>query len=101
LKKFHNDLLDSLKKFSQDRTFTQDPRNSWSNNHEPFYSLDLSAATDRFPVFLQMKVLSLLYDNNFPLAWTWKQILTNREFYSPLYGKHHYNVGQPMGSYSS
>lgn len=63
LKPVHTGLLSCLKKLSQDRTYTQDPFNNWSLNGDCFYSLDLSAATDRFPVVLQKKLLGYLYQD--------------------------------------
>jgi hypothetical protein len=64
LRRVHDHLLHNLKKLSQDRTFTQDPFNNWSINGDYFYSLDLSAATDRFPVILQKKLLSYIYNDS-------------------------------------
>jgi len=61
LKSVHKGLFSLLRKLPQDRTFTQDPRNSWSSDGEPYYSLDLTAATDRFPVTLQKKLLLYVY----------------------------------------
>jgi hypothetical protein len=101
LKKIHSDLLGCLKKLPQDRTFTQDPKNQW-NNTEPFNSLDLSSATDRFPLFLQVKLISILY-NRYAFSQIWKEILVNRKFAISLDSTDtvQYKVGQPMGSYSS
>jgi hypothetical protein len=103
LRKIHQVLLKCLEKIPEDRTFTQNPRGPWSiDSKEPFYSLDLTAATDRFPVFLQMKVLSILFDN-FHFARIWKEILIKREFSlnSLTLDSVSYSVGQPMGAYSS
>lgn len=50
-----------LKKLSTDATFNQDARLVPSPLRDSFYySLDLSSATDRFPVLLQEKILGLL-----------------------------------------
>jgi len=102
LKPIHMGILDLLKSLPQDRTFTQDPFNIWDwSNNEPFYSLDLSAATDRFPVVLQKKLLSYIYDDS-NFANNWMNLLTNRKFYSKDLGYTlQYSVGQPMGAYSS
>lgn len=58
-----NQIYDILRKIRADRTFTQDPhfshiQYSTKNN---FHSLDLTAATDRLPIDLQIQVLTLLY----------------------------------------
>jgi hypothetical protein len=67
LRPIHDGILHLLRSLPQDRTFTQNPYNNWdTQNSEPFYSLDLSAATDRFPVTLQKKLLMYIYnDSNF------------------------------------
>jgi len=59
LKPIHNMFMNLLRKLPCDRTFTQDPFHNWEGN-DPFYSLDLSSATDRFPVHLQKKLLNYL-----------------------------------------
>jgi hypothetical protein len=65
-KPIHEDIFKLLKTLPQDRTFTQDPNNNWTQDSEPFYSLDLSSATDRFPIVLQRKLLLYIYnDKNF------------------------------------
>jgi hypothetical protein len=76
-------------------------------NSERFHSLDLSAATDRFPVHLQRRLLENIFeDANFANAW--ENLLTNRKFAKPASGHMpnsretiRYAVGQPMGAYSS
>lgn len=102
LKPIHTGILSLLKSLPQDRTFTQNPFNNWDlSNNEPFYSLDLSAATDRFPVVLQKKLLSYIYDSS-NFANNWMELLTSRSFYSKdLKHAIKYAVGQPMGAYSS
>nr|UPW42073.1 MAG: putative RNA dependent RNA polymerase [Beijing sediment mito-like virus 7] len=101
LKPIHEGLLDLLSNLPTDRTFTQDPFHNWSDDVENFHSLDLSAATDRFPIILQKKLLMYIYkDSHF--ANNWANLLANREFYSKdLDCTLRYSVGQPMGAYSS
>jgi len=41
------------------KRFSLDPLNGGSNN-QMFYSFDLSAATDRLPIDLQIQILNLL-----------------------------------------
>lgn len=60
-----------------------------------FYSLDLSAATDRLPVHLQEDILEALGLG----GRIWKQILDRPYVYDGVLYK--YAVGQPMGAYSS
>lgn len=102
LKPIHDGILYLLKnKLPQDRTYTQDPFNNWSDNGELFHSLDLSAATDRFPVILQKKLLLYIYKDSY-FVNNWMNLLTKREFFSSdLKNTISYSVGQPMGSYSS
>lgn len=101
LRAVHVHLLKLLKKLPQDRTFSQDPFNNWSKNGDHFYSLDLSAATDRFPVILQKKLLSYIY-KDCKFANNWMKLLVNRDFLIDETGATvRYAVGQPMGAYSS
>jgi len=102
LKPIHENILNKLKNFPSDRTFTQDPKHSWSTNQEKFFSLDLSSATDRFPIELQTKLMLYIYNNDLDFAQSWKSLLINRNFQvgeSTEYLR--YSVGQPMGAYSS
>jgi hypothetical protein len=100
LKPIHSDLLRFLNKIPMDRTFTQDPRHSWDlSNNEKFHSLDLSAATDRFPIFLQERLIKYLY--GVEKAKSWVYLLTNRSYATPEGDLLKYSVGQPMGAYSS
>lgn len=104
LRPIHDDLLDLLKKFKCDRTFTQDPRHDWKPKGNKFWSLDLSSATDRFPIDLQERLLSCIYNKD--LSATWKSLLTDRNFVydeeeDNFGGLYRYKVGQPMGAYSS
>lgn len=66
----------------------------------PYDSLDLSAATDRFPIELQESVLEILSSDG--VAQGWKYLLTAIPFHHPLV-KHpiYYRAGQPMGALSS
>jgi len=55
LKPLHEYLFRVLKKIPQDRTFTQGNFESSLINAKWFYSVDLTAATDRFPIeFIKM-----------------------------------------------
>nr|QJQ28893.1 RNA-dependent RNA polymerase [Botrytis cinerea mitovirus 4] len=100
LKPIHEMLLNKLRTLKCDRTFTQDPKHSWYVNNEKFFSLDLSAATDRFPLQLQKKLLSYIYENK-DFCDAWADLLTSRVYIDSDGVQHKYNVGQPMGAYSS
>jgi hypothetical protein len=78
-------LLETLK--------IQDLRKAMKN--DLVQSLDLSAATDRLPVDLQVQILNQL---GYP-GDLWKSVL-EREWNSKV-GPIKYEVGQPMGAYSS
>jgi hypothetical protein len=101
LKPIHDEMLKKLKNFTQDRTFTQDPINNWGKAMgNRFWSLDLSSATDRFPISLQEKLLGVMI-NDTTKASLWKQILIDRDYKLPNGSLTRYSVGQPMGAYSS
>jgi len=102
LKPLHKGLFDILRDIPQDGTFDQLApvhrliayvRESGS----PVFSYDLSAATDRLPIKLQIQVLEEL-----GVAWArnWARLLVGRSWYldsKPI----KYAVGQPMGALSS
>jgi len=70
------------------------------------YSYDLSAATDRLPIELQVDLLSLLFGNR-ETAEAWKGLLVDRDYkldsleFPQANGVYKYSVGQPMGALSS
>jgi hypothetical protein len=99
LKPIHMRIMHLLSNFPCDRTYTQDPFHKWKDDNENFWSLDLSSATDRFPIDLQRRLLSQVFDKE--LSDGWKEILSGREFMSPNGKLLKYSVGQPMGAYSS
>ena len=76
-------------------------------NIRSLYSYDLSAATDRLPVDLQVDLLSEIMGNK--LALLWKGLLVSRPYRLPKIAKSYnlgfnevkYEVGQPMGALSS
>lgn len=63
------------------------------------YSYDLSSATDRLPVALQERVLSILLGPS--LAANWRRLLVDREYFTSEGKGLTYAVGQPMGAKSS
>jgi len=101
LKPIHNIILFILRGSFNicDRTFTQDPMHKWEENEHSFWSLDLSSATDRFPIDLQRRLLVRIFNEKF--AHSWSYLLSNRKFTTPNGGTVKYSTGQPMGTYSS
>jgi hypothetical protein len=90
-------LLRSLK---PDCTFNQGSFRSKLPRQGPYYSCDLSSATDRLPVTLQRAVLAVLISPEYAAAWY--ELLCTREYKLPKgAGSVKYGAGQPMGAYSS
>lgn len=97
LRIMHEHLLGLLALIPEDRTFTQDPIVSFDG---PYYSFDLSSATDRFPVDLQERLLRIIFAGE--TSKTWLDLLISEPFYVPWEGRFiKYGAGQPMGAYSS
>jgi len=73
----------------------------------PYYSYDLTAATDRLPLIVQMTILSKFMTSHG--ANLWASMLVGRHYdyvYKPIKGKTQigtvaYGAGQPMGALSS
>lgn len=99
LKPIHNKIMNKLQNLPCDRTYTQSPFHKWEINNESFWSLDLSSATDRFPVELQKRLMARIFDMK--LAQAWQSILQERTFSTPEGYQLRYATGQPMGTYSS
>jgi len=99
LRPLHDSIFSNLSKIPQDGTFDQDGAldRLMANRavEHKFYSFDLSAATDRLPIDLQVQILAILgYDSEnwrrlLDFSWSWKDEQIK------------YSVGQPMGAYSS
>jgi len=99
LKPIHTKIMNKLHNLPCDRTYTQSPFHQWEINNESFWSLDLSSATDRFPVELQKRLMARIFDMK--LAQAWQSILQERSFSTPEGYQLKYSTGQPMGTYSS
>lgn len=100
LKPLHNSLFEILKRLKTDGTFDQhaplDILISKGTPGSKFHCFDLSAATDRLPLELQVDILNILQKG---LGDRWKSVLSFPWIYR---GKSIlYSVGQPMGAYSS
>jgi len=91
-------LFTLLRKFPQDRTFTQDPH-IMKNGGSKFHSFDLKNATDRFPLKLQQQLLAEMLGGAYAAAWG--SIMTHEPFAAPNGDMLRYEVGQPMGAKSS
>lgn len=98
LQRLHKEINAILKKIPADCTFDQGSRLGRLKPNGMFHSLDLSNATDRFPIALQVKILSRLTSEE--IAQAWKQIMVGLPF-DYKGNKYTYAVGQPMGAYSS
>lgn len=106
LKPIHEMLFAFLKALPNDGTFNQqlavDRAVEKSNKANQSFGYDLSAATDRLPMFLQVKVIASLLGDS--VAEAWRALLVDRE-YMLDYGDEQqvvkYAVGQPMGALSS
>jgi hypothetical protein len=108
----HDAIFSVLKALPTDGTFNQDgPLKRLMTLHEEgalegqtFYSYDLSAATDRLPIALQVQVLACHLGDT--LAELWAKLLTDRDWWlinkdNPTGLPLRYAVGQPMGALSS
>lgn len=103
LKPLHDRIFKILESLEGDCTFRQNKPQMFLTKEEgnSYHSLDLTAATDRFPIEVQETVIANLVGSS-QYAAAWKRILTKHEFFVPwdsTYVK--YNAGQPMGAYSS
>jgi len=115
LKPLHESLFDFLRTVPMDGTFEQDkPLKlllSRVKDGQKLYSFDLSNATDRLPIALQEQILSFIYEG----SYFWRKVLDfewlyskqskkskdgKRKLYFPIVWVK-YQVGQPMGAYSS
>jgi hypothetical protein len=91
-----------LKKIPQDCTFEQSGFIGKVKDWDYFCSVDLSSATDRFPIALIADVLR----GHLPSSYVddWLTIMVDRDFRFSKEGADRdvrYSVGNPMGAYSS
>jgi hypothetical protein len=102
----HRAIFDILKGIPMDGTFDQLAPLNRSVNWTGLYSLDLSAATDRLPIKLQIALLGALLGNP-QIADAWAHLLVGRfyKFSDTAFERFNcvikYAVGQPMGALSS
>lgn len=94
----HKGLFQGLKRIPSDRTFVHATGLDLGQPTSSFHSLDLSSATDRFPLKLQVELMRKLIGD--AKAEAWARILTDLPYDyqgKPVF----YRAGQPMGAYSS
>jgi len=98
----HDHIFSILKLIKEDGAFDQikPVKALLSRGVSKTFCYDLSAATDRFPISIQVDVLSFLYNRE--VANAWKQVLINRPYYlKETNQSYFYGAGQPMGALSS
>jgi hypothetical protein len=109
LKPLHDYLFDIFKKLPNDGTHDQgkafDLATQLAIKYNGSFGFDLSSATDRLPVVVQEKFLSVIFGKGFGTVW--RRLLVNRPYfisnnkYNIDSGNVYYSVGQPMGALSS
>ncbi|AEY76153.1 RNA-dependent RNA polymerase [Gremmeniella abietina non-host-specific mitochondrial RNA virus S1] len=99
LKALSDSLFQALKCIDSDRTYTQDPKFHFVPDlKHKLWSIDLTSATDRFPIITQKQILGIL--TNTCLADDWADIMVSEP--CSFQGQSlYYKVGQPMGAHSS
>jgi len=103
LSPLHDWAFSTLRKIPQDCTFDQSAgvkKILATKSNKYFYSYDLKAATDRFPVIFQKNVLSLIFDTDYATAWT--EVMTSEPFRLKGFDQPiKWMAGQPLGAKSS
>lgn len=107
LKPLHDSISDIIRSLPNDGTFDQEGavKRCFLKTKATGYSYgyDLSAATDRLPISLQVRVMTAIFGQS--IAFAWKELLVGRsyQFSHKQYGSGEvrYSVGQPMGALSS
>jgi len=101
LRPLHLGLFSLLKRVRGDCTFDQASFVTHLPKKGPYFSYDLTAATDRFPLEFQKIVVSAVVGSE-NYAQAWARVIADREFSVPWTGESiKYRSGQPMGAYSS
>lgn len=98
----HRYLFKQLQKIPQDCTFAQgsfqQKLTKFKDNGHLYYSVDLTTATDRFPISLIWLLLRARFGESYVNSW--RTIMVGFPFDTPK-GSIRYAVGNPMGAYSS
>lgn len=98
LKPLHVYIGNFLKKIPQDCTLDQSKFRKLLENSEIFYSVDLSSATDRFPLSVIKQLLEIRLPTDFVNAWA--DVMVGYPF-EHQGSKLIYSTGTPMGAYTS
>lgn len=103
LRGVHQPLMGTLRNIPEDGTYQQDKAaqavKAWTDQGYQPWCFDLTSATDLFPVIIQYIVMSELYPE---LAREWYSIMRKAKSYDiTRQTEFEFNVGQPMGLYSS
>jgi len=98
LKPLHTYLTNTLGKIKQDCTKDQGKFSSLILGSPVYYSVDLTAATDRFPIEIIKQLLSRQLPKCFVEAWAKVMVGYPFEYRGQNIA---YSVGNPMGAYSS
>lgn len=105
LKPLHDKLYRVLRTIPQDQTFNQGEglRGLPLDGSYTYYSFDLSAATDRFPIDIINWFLEHNFGENISIAWNDVMVGYPFCFKTPKGAdrEYYYSVGNPMGFYSS
>jgi hypothetical protein len=97
LKPLHDTIFRLLKGIEEDGTFDQTKKiMNLRTLGKKFHCFDLSAATDRLPINIQIDLLNLMKPD---LGTLWGNLLDFSWKFKGQFIK--YEVGQPMGAYSS
>jgi len=103
LKGLHQYLFSILRRIPQDCTFNQGSFVSKlpfdEKRGQSFWSIDLTAATDRFPMKLIRKLISVRFGDEY--ANDWHTVMVGYPFWTHSHGEIRYATGNPMGAYSS
>ncbi|CCG47524.1 RNA dependent RNA polymerase [Clitocybe odora virus] len=102
LRPFHLGLFKILRRIRMDGTFNQLKPLERAWGFKSLYSMDLSSATDRLPMRIQVPLIQQLFKLTNAEAEAWRSLLVDRPYYCPpLNTSVMYSVGQPMGALSS
>jgi len=106
MRPFHKGIFSILNRIPMDGTFDQLRPLKRVRPNQPYFSMDLSSATDRLPIDLQTDLFRVIFNLTPKEASAWKSLLVDRPYKlpkdsgSPLKSVT-YSVGQPMGALSS
>lgn len=104
LKEIHDYSYECLRSlYNYDGTFSHssagDQIKQWTKEGKPLWSFDLSAATDRFPLRLQVIVMEAIF--GYQTAEAWRTLVSLPAYFKPIDRCVKWSVGQPMGLFSS